>query len=42
MHLFRHLQHLLLALFVAHEFPMLFGVILVEEMGVPLPCPATR
>jgi len=39
MHLFRHLQHLLLALFVAHEFPMLFGVILVEEMGVPLPLP---
>lgn len=39
MHLFRHLQHLLLALFVAHEFPVLFGVILVEELGVPLPLP---
>ncbi len=39
MHVFSHLRHVLLALFVAHEFPVLFGLILVEEMGVPLPLP---
>lgn len=39
MHLFRHLRHALFALFVAHEFPTLFGLILVEEAGIPLPLP---
>ncbi|MHB8645280.1 MAG: DedA family protein [Thermomicrobiales bacterium] len=28
-----------LALFAAYEFPTLFGLILIEEMGVPLPLP---
>lgn len=34
-----HVKDSLLALFVAHEFPVLFGLILIEEMGLPLPLP---
>jgi len=39
MNLFGYLRHALLALFVVHEFPVLFGLILVEEVGLPLPLP---
>lgn len=34
-----HIKDVLLALFVAHEFPVLFGLIFIEEMGLPLPLP---
>lgn len=33
------LSHWLLSLFAAYEFPTLFGLILIEEMGLPLPVP---
>jgi len=33
------LSHTALALLAAYEFPTLFGLILIEEMGVPLPLP---
>ena len=39
MQIVHYLRNTLLALFLAHEFPMLFGLIFVEEMGVPLPLP---
>jgi len=38
-HLLRDLSHWILALFAVYEFPTLFGLILVEEMGLPLPVP---
>lgn len=39
MHLLSNLSHWILALFAAYEFPTLFGLILIEEMGLPLPVP---
>ncbi len=39
MYIFSSLGHTILALFAAYEFPTLFGLILVEEMGLPLPLP---
>lgn len=39
LHLLAAFSHWILALFAAHEFPTLFGLLLVEEMGVPLPVP---
>jgi len=39
MHLFSLLKDALLAFFAAHEYPTLFGLITIEEAGVPLPLP---
>jgi len=38
-HLIGQFSHWILALFAAYEFPTLFGLILIEEMGIPLPVP---
>ena len=39
MHLFKILSQTILTLFAAYEFPTLFGLIFIEEMGLPLPLP---
>ncbi len=39
MHIFRPFGKMILTLFAAYEFPTLFGLILIEEMGLPLPVP---
>jgi membrane protein DedA with SNARE-associated domain len=39
MSFFHHLAHLLLSLFGGHEFEALFGLLTIEEAGVPLPVP---
>src|SRR5947209_1300983 len=39
MRIFSLLRNTLFALFVAYEFPTLFALIFIEEMGVPLPLP---
>ncbi len=39
MHFFSALRPAILALFLAYELPALFGLILIEEMGLPLPLP---
>ncbi|MBF6591762.1 MAG: DedA family protein [Ktedonobacterales bacterium] len=39
MRLIHDLAHLVLALFMRHEFPALFGLLTLEEGGIPLPVP---
>ncbi|HEX6123590.1 MAG TPA: DedA family protein [Ktedonobacterales bacterium] len=39
MQLLHELARLVLAFFVAYEFPALFGLLVLEEAGVPLPVP---
>jgi len=39
MHVFSLVKDALLAFFTAHEYPMLFVLILIEEAGLPLPLP---
>ena len=39
MQLFHHLAHLLLSFFGGHEVAALFGLLTIEEAGVPLPVP---
>ncbi len=39
MQLFHHLAHLLLTFFGGHEVEALFGLLTIEEAGVPIPVP---
>lgn len=39
MSLLHHLIHVLLHTYARHEFPVLFGLLVIEEAGVPLPLP---
>jgi membrane protein DedA with SNARE-associated domain len=39
MQLLHHLARLVLAFFAGHEFPALFGLLTLEEAGIPLPVP---
>jgi membrane protein DedA with SNARE-associated domain len=39
MQLLNHLAHVVLALYSGHQFPALFGLLTLEEAGIPLPVP---